>query len=580
MAGKIPRSFIDDLLARVDIVDLVDSYVPLKKSGSSYVARCPFHTEKTPSFVVTRNKQLYHCFGCDAGGNAINFLMDYSHLNFVEAVEDLADFVGVPVPRESANRAIKKDNVTEIFQVLEQVAGFYVQQLRENESAKVAIDYLKSRGLSGEIAREYQIGFAPDGWDTLLKRFNARQLIEAGLAIPKENGSVYDRFRGRVVFPIRDRRSRKGQVLGFGGRVLDDSLPKYLNSPETAVFHKGREVYGLYELLARNSKPERIVVVEGYMDVIALAQFGAACAVATLGTATSKEHLELLFRFSSEIVLCFDGDKAGREATWRAVLSAFPSLRDGRQVKIMQLPLGSDPDTFIRDRGLEEFERSVQSAQALSDYFFARVKQGLSLRNLEGQVNLAKKVTEYWGNLPNGEFQLQMEKQLRSLCNIEGLDLFENHAKLKKQIENKRLVDKQRRDDNSFTPVRVAISLLLQYPDFIEVIEQKEINWQSINLRGADLLKEVVEIILQSPNIKPSQLLEYFRDHEYEKHVKKVVNDHFLISGKEELKEEFSGAVDRLIQQGRDARFAELNANVSDLSAYELQEMLAHTKRR
>lgn len=577
MAGKIPRSFIDDLLARVDIVDLVDSYVPLKKSGSSYVARCPFHTEKTPSFTVTRNKQLYHCFGCGAGGNAISFLMDYSHLNFVEAVEDLADFMGVPVPRESANTAIKKDNVTEVFQVLEQVAGFYVQQLRENESAKVAIDYLKSRGLSGEIAREFQIGFAPDGWDTLLKRFKAPQLIEAGLAIPKEGGSVYDRFRGRVVFPIRDRR---GRVLGFGGRVLDDSLPKYLNSPETAVFHKGREVYGLYELLARNSKPQRIVVVEGYMDVIALAQFGVAYAVATLGTATSKEHLELLFRFSSEIVLCFDGDKAGREATWRAVLSAFPGLRDGRQVKIMQLPLGSDPDTFIRDRGLEEFERSVQSAQALSDYFFERVKQGLSLRNLEGQVNLAKKVTEYWGNLPNGEFQLQMEKELRNLCNIEGLDLFENHAKLKKQIENKRLVEKQRRDDNSFTPVRVAISLLLQYPEFIEVIEQKEINWQSINLRGADLLKEVVEIILQSPNIKPSQLLEYFRDHEYEKHVKKVVNDRFLISGKEELKEEFSGALDRLIQQGRDARFAELNANVSGLSAYELQEMLAHTKRR
>lgn len=577
MAGKIPRSFIDDLLARVDIVDLVDSYVPLKKSGSSYVARCPFHTEKTPSFAVTRNKQLYHCFGCGAGGNAISFLMDYSHLNFVEAVEDLADFVGVPVPRESANRAIKSDNVTEIFQVLEQVAGFYMQQLRENESAKVAIDYLKSRGLSGEVAREFQVGFAPDGWDTLLKRFKAQQLVDAGLAIPKENGSVYDRFRGRVVFPIRDRR---GRVLGFGGRVLDESLPKYLNSPETAVFHKGREVYGLYELLSRNSKPERIVVVEGYMDVIALAQFGLAYAVATLGTATSKEHLELLFRFSSEIVFCFDGDKAGREATWRAVLSAFPSLRDGRQVKIMQLPLGSDPDTFIRDGGLEEFERSVQSAQALSDYFFARVRQGLSLRNLEGQVNLAKKVTEYWGKLPNGEFQLQMEKELRNLCNIEGLDLFENHAKLKKEIENKRLVDRQRRDDNSFTPVRVAISLLLQYPDFIEVIEQKEINWQSINLRGADLLKEVVEIILQSPNIKPSQLLEYFRDHEYEKHVKKVVNDHFLISGKEELKEEFSGAVDRLIQQGRDARFAELNANVGDLSTYELQELLAHTKRR
>jgi len=572
MAGKIPRSFIDDLLVRVDIVDLVDSYVPLKKSGSSYVARCPFHTEKTPSFAVTRNKQLYHCFGCGAGGNAISFLMDYSHLDFIEAVEDLADFVGVAVPRESGNATIKKDNVAEIFQVLEQVAGFYIQQLRENESAKVAIDYLKSRGLSGEVAREFQVGFAPDGWGTLLKQFKAEQLVDAGLAIPKEGGSVYDRFRGRVVFPIRDRR---GRVLGFGGRVLDDSLPKYLNSPETAVFHKGREVYGLYELLARNSKPERIVVVEGYMDVIALAQFGVTYAVATLGTATSKEHLELLFRFSSEIVFCFDGDKAGREATWRAVLSAFPSLRDGRLVKIMQLPLGSDPDTYIRDHGLEEFERSVQSAQALSDYFFERLSRGLNLDDMEGRASLVNKANAYLQALPNGVFQELMLEKLKVLSRIDKLVFFENTATLTKSNH------KQKQEDTKLSPVRIAISLLLQSPGLIEIFEQKEIHWQALGFPGIDLLKKIVEIIELNPDINLPSLIEHFRGQDEEKYIQVMMNHDFFISG-DEINAEFSGAIDRLIDQGKERRLDELIAKerASGLAGHEKQELLTMLAKR
>ena len=568
MAGKIPQSFIDDLLVRVDIVDLIDSYVPLKKSGSSYTARCPFHTEKTPSFAVTRNKQLYHCFGCGAGGNSITFLMDYSHLGFVEAVEDLADFAGVQVPRESGGTPVKKNNATEVFQLLEQAASFYVEQLRDNASAKLAVDYFKSRGLSGEVAREFQLGYAPDRWDALSKRFSTQQLIEAGLAIAKENGSAYDRFRGRVIFPIRDRR---GRVLGFGGRVLDDSLPKYLNSPETSVFHKGREVYGLYELLSKNAKPARIIVVEGYMDVIALTQFGLGYSVATLGTATSKDHLELLFRFTSELVLCFDGDKAGRQASWRAVEAAFPCLRDGRQVKIMQLPAGVDPDTLVREQGLEDFELRISSAQTLSDYFFERLSQGLNLSDMEGRASLINKAKTYLQKLPNGIFQDLMQDKLKSLSKVEKLDFFKNPTTLKT------LSYKQKQADKKLSPVRIVISLLLQYPDFIDVIEEKRIKWTTINLRGVDLLKQVVEIILKSPNIKPSQLLEYFRGQESESHVNKVVNDQFLISGKEALKEEFSGAIDRLIQQGKDSRFNELCAKqkVSGLSTNEQQEMLS-----
>lgn len=563
MAGKIPRSFIDDLLVRVDIVDLIDAYVPLKKAGSSYVARCPFHTEKTPSFAVTRNKQLYHCFGCGVGGNAISFVMDYSHLNFVEAIEDLADFVGVQVPRESGAIPAKKNNVTDVFRVLEQVAGFYVQQLRESEAAKIAVNYLKSRGLSGEIAKEFQLGYAPDSWDALIKQFNLQELIDAGLTVVKDNGSSYDRFRGRVVFPIRDRR---GRVLGFGGRVLDDSRPKYLNSPETVVFHKGREVYGLYELLSKNAKPERIVIVEGYMDVIALAQFGLGYSVATLGTATSKEHMELLFRFTAELVLCFDGDKAGKAASWRAVEAALPCLRDGRQIKIMQLPAGVDPDVSIREHGLADFERRTAVAQTLSDYFFERLSQGLNLGDMEGRASLVSKAKGYLQKLPNGIFQELMQDKLKALARIEKLDFIENPTTLKGHAH--------KQADKKLSPVRIAISLLLQNPDFIDVIEQKNVDWQVNHLAGADLLKQVVEIIIQNPNINQSQLVEHFRGQDAEKYINIMMNHDFLISGKG-LKEEFSGAIDRFLQQRKDSRFAELNAKqqTEGLNECELQEL-------
>ncbi|NOQ16835.1 MAG: DNA primase [Methyloprofundus sp.] len=564
MAGKIPRSFIDDLLVRVDIVDLVDSFVPLKKSGGSYVARCPFHEEKTPSFAVTRSKQLYHCFGCGAGGNAISFLMDYSHLHFVEAVEDLADFVGLVVPRESGGHQPKKNNTAEIFQLLEQAASFYVEQLRDADTAKPAVDYLKARGLSGEVAREFQLGYAPNNW-ILIKRFGKQQLIDAGFPL-SQAGNVYDRFRGRIVFPIRDKR---GRVLGFGGRVLDDSLPKYLNSPETAVFHKNREVYGLYELLAKNAKPERIVVVEGYMDVIALAQFGLGYVVATLGTATSKEHFELLFRFSSEIVLCFDGDKAGRAASWRAVEAALPSLRDGRQVKIMELPDSVDPDDLVRKQGLAGFEQCVIEAQTLSDYFFQRLTQSLNLNDMEGRASLVSKARGYLQKIPNGVFQELMMAKLKELAKVDELDFLEKPATLKN------LRYKQKQEDVKLSPARIAVSLLLQNPSLIEVLEQREINWAHLAMPGMDLLKKLVEIITEHPNINLPRLMECFRGQKEEKYIGIMMNHDFFISG-DELKEEFSGAIDRLISQGEEVRLEELIAKerASGLSDYEQKELL------
>jgi len=572
MAGMIPRSFIDDLLVRVDLVDLVDSYIPLKKSGSNYVARCPFHTEKTPSFSVTRNKQLYHCFGCGAGGNAISFLMDYGHLNFVEAVEDLADFVGVEVPKEAGTVSVKKNNLAEIYQVLEQVAVFYIEQLRNDKAAKVAVDYLKSRGLSGEIAREFQVGYAPMGRGELSKHFNIKTLVDAGLVIANEDGSVYERFRGRVVFPIKDRR---GRVLGFGGRILDDSMPKYLNSPETTVFHKGREVYGLYELLARNSKPDRIVVVEGYMDVIALAQFGLSYSVATLGTATSREHMELLFRFTTEIVLCFDGDKAGRAASWRAVDAVLPTLQDGRQVKIMQLPSGIDPDVLMREQGLEAFESLVSSAQTLSDYFFAHLSRGLNLNDMEGRAGLVKKAKSYLAKLPNGVFQDLMLEKLKSLTRVERLDFFEKSTTIKSREY------KQKQEDTKLSPVRMAISLLLQNPELIEVLEEKELSWRNIELAGVNVLKKIVDIIVKHPNINLPRLLECFRGAEEEKYINIMMNHEFYMTG-EALKDEFSGAIDRLIDHGKEQRLDELIAKerASGLAEQEQKELLSRLAAR
>jgi DNA primase len=574
MAGMIPRPFIDDLLVRVDIVDLIDSCLPLKKSGNNYTARCPFHTEKTPSFAVTRSKQLYHCFGCGAGGNAISFLMDFNHLSFVEAIEDLASFAGIEVPQETSTTTFKKNTASASFKVLEQAANFYVEQLRNNLEAKNAIDYLKNRGLNGEIAQKFHIGFAPNSWDSLGKQFKNQELIDSGLAIAKDSGGSYDRFRGRIVFPIRDRR---GRVVGFGGRVLDDSLPKYLNSPETDVFHKGREVYGLYELLSHNAKPNRILVVEGYMDVIALAQFGLDYAVATLGTATSKDHLELLFRFSSEIILCFDGDKAGQDASWRAVAAAFPILRDGRQIKIMQLPQGVDPDNLIREQGLENFAQKINESQTLSNYFFERLSQGLNLSGIEGRAALISKAKIYLEKLPNGIFQELMQNKLKILSKVDTLNLIKQPEKF-----NNKARHAKEQADSKLSPMRSIISLLLQNPALIEALEKKNITWALINLPGIDLLKKIVEIITSNPNITLPCLLEHFRNTDEEKYIKIMVNHEFFISGFE-IQEEFSDAIDRLIGQGNENRLDQLIAKeresgLNDQQKKELLTMLAGRK--
>ncbi|MGR8934078.1 MAG: DNA primase [Gammaproteobacteria bacterium] len=555
MSGRIPRLFIDDLLLRVDLVDLIDSYLPLKKTGSNFVARCPFHSEKTPSFSVSRDKQLYYCFGCGASGNAISFLMDYNHLDFVEAVEDLASYAGVKVPREqfdASRSAVVQKDLGAVYGVMQQAADFYVQCLLNSPEAKKAADYLQRRGVSAEIAKEFMLGYASAEWQALSKRFAIQSLQDAGLVVTKEGGKNYDRFRGRLMFPIRDKR---GRVIAFGGRVLDDSVPKYLNSPETEVFHKGREVYGLYELLRKQNKPQRIIVVEGYLDVIALHQFGIHYAVATLGTAVSKAHMELLFRFASELVFCFDGDAAGLEAAWRAMDAALPCLKGGRQVRIMLLPQDSDPDTLIREIGVERFVEKIFSAPTLSEYFFNKLSANLNLNVIEGRAALVEKVRPYLDKLPQGVYREMMFARLMEMAQNNVLKDSENVATINRNGYNRtRQVGRQK-----LSPLRTAIGLLLRHPELAERVRQKPIDWKSLELPGIELFGAILRRIWENPRVTVAGLMEGFRGLPEEKQVQALARQEILIpnSGTEL---EFDGALERLLEQGRENKLALLIA--------------------
>ncbi len=433
MAGLIPQSFIDDLLHRVDIIEVVDKRVSLKKSGKNYSACCPFHNEKTPSFSVQPEKQFFYCFGCGAGGNAIGFVMQYDGVDFPQAVETLARDAGLEVPREESKAEARRHSENnKLLDVLDEASRFYQQQLRKHAQKDEAVNYLRGRGLSGEIARDFGLGFAPPGWDNLLSAIGGnteadQALLKAGLIIQKENAKegderkYYDRFRHRIMFPIRDSR---GRTVAFGGRVLGDDKPKYLNSPETPVFHKGSELYGLYEAKKANSKFSRILMVEGYMDVIALAQNGIRNAVATLGTATSDRHMLRLFRQTPEVVYCFDGDEAGRTAAWRALENTLPLMEDGRQVRFLFLPDGADPDDFVRQNGKQAFEEAVAKASPLEDFFFDKLSAGLELETIEGRARLSNLAKPLIRRFPRGIYsQLMLDRLSDTLgMNKESID--------------------------------------------------------------------------------------------------------------------------------------------------------------
>ena len=502
MAGKIPEQFIQDLLARTDLVELIDARVPLKRSGSNFMARCPFHNEKTPSFSVNREKQFYYCFGCGARGTAISFLMDYDRLSFPEAIEMLADSLGLPVPREQGGDAERKaaiESAQSLYSILEQASRFYQQQLKAHADAPRAVDYLRRRGVSGEVARRYGLGFAPAGYQNLPGAWPRATLLSAGLQASSQSGRSHDWFRDRILFPIRDRR---GRVVGFGGRIMGEGAPKYLNSPETDVFHKHREVYGLYELLEAYRRPDCILVVEGYMDVIALAQFDIQNAVATLGTATSSDQVGLLFRYTPMIVFCFDGDTAGRNAAWKALESSLVHLREGRQLRFLMLPEGHDPDSMVREEGADAFRRRVETAQPFSEYFYERLGEGLDLGTIEGRSALVGKAEPSIQKLPPGVFREMIEARLVVLT---------GHEDKTSQFRAGAGTVAPQSMPGRPSALRTFLALLLQNPNLIEHIDSlAAARLRQIDRQGA-LVGEVIEFLESHPHVTAGGVMEGFR---------------------------------------------------------------------
>ncbi|ENB2044305.1 DNA primase [Vibrio alginolyticus] len=581
MAGHIPRSFIDDLLARLDIVDIIDARVKLKKKGKNYGACCPFHNEKTPSFSVSQEKQFYHCFGCGAHGNAIDFLMEFDRLEFVEAIEELASYLGLDVPREQRSGGngsfqsgpqASSSEKRNLYDLMGSIAQFYRNQLKQPAS-KVAIEYLKDRGLSGEIVQKFGIGYVADEWDLVRKNFgqnkeNQDMLVTGGMLIENDKGNRYDRFRGRVMFPIRDRR---GRVIGFGGRVLGDGTPKYLNSPETPIFHKGKELYGLYEVLQAYREPPQILVVEGYMDVVALAQYGVDYSVASLGTSTTGDHLQVLFRQTSTVVCCYDGDRAGREAAWRAMENALPYLTDGRQLKFMFLPDGEDPDSYIRQNGKQAFEQQVFNAMPLSEFMFSSLTQQVDMSTKEGMAKLSTLAVPLIDKVPGGTLRLYLRELLgRRLGLVDERQLQQLISKQGK--EDKR---PQPHKEIKRTPMREVIALLIQNPQYVSMVPDLT-SVRDLPIPGLSLFVDVLDKCQAHPHINTGQLLEHWRNSQNETLLSRLAS--WDIPLDEDNQEEiFLDSLDKIIAQCVEKQIENLQAKARSvgLSAEEKRELLA-----
>ncbi|MFQ5754731.1 MAG: DNA primase [Acidiferrobacterales bacterium] len=546
MAGRIPQAFIDELLTRVDIVDVVDTRVPLAKMGKDFKARCPFHDEKTPSFTVSADKQFYHCFGCGAHGSAIGFLMEYEHMSFPEAVEELAGAVGMPVPKDSRADSERAEAGADLLGALQEADRYYRLQLREHPQAHHAVEYLKRRGLSGEIAARFGLGYAPEGWDNLVRALGhtdaqLQDLLRAGLLAKRESGGYYDRFRNRIMFPIHDYR---GRIVGFGGRVLDQGDPKYLNSPETPLFHKGREMYGLY--LAREAirREQRALVVEGYMDVVALAQFGIDFVVATLGTATTREHVERLFRFTPDVTFCFDGDRAGRQAAWRALENALPALHDGRQISFLFVPEGEDPDSLVRKEGREAFLVRQVQAMPLPEFLFQTLQKRADVSRLDGRARLAELARPIISKLPNGVFRQMM---LERLSTISQLDLGKLSTLMLKTEETEVTRTFARTPTGLKkppSPVRSAVAMLLQNPALAQRVPDPN-EFVGIDAPGVELLRELLVLLQTEPQLNTAAVMERFRQSEYRPHLEKlVVWTHPMLE--HDVEAEFRGLLEQL----------------------------------
>ena len=573
MPGRIPSTFVDDLLSRVDIVEVIDEYVPLAKAGRDHKACCPFHAEKTPSFTVSGAKQFYHCFVCQAHGSAISFLMDYARLGFVEAVEELAGRVGLALPESAGDTPAAPSNAP-LLDLLDRASRFYRRQLRRHPAAARARNYLQSRGVSGEVARTFDLGFAPPGWDNLVRALGGEAseslLALAGLATRRDTGGLYDRLRDRIVFPIADRR---GRVVGFGGRSIGDDLPKYLNSPETPVFHKGRELYGL--ALARAAGSARVLVVEGYMDVVALSQHGIRNSVATLGTAATAEQLRQLFRIWSDVVFCFDGDEAGRRAAWRALETALPLMREGRQAKFMFLPDGEDPDSQVRARGAAPFEQGAGEAVSLGTFLFDELSAQADLRTIDGRARLCELALPLLEKVPPGSFRRLAGRRLQELAGIDSVDLSALSKTAGGAHPSRRPAPSSARARGAaVSPARKAITLLVQHPELAAESGDVE-ELRNSALPGAPLLAELVELLADHPDLTTAAIVERYRGRDSARHLASLAAAHLDL--REGLDREFRDCLRRLVQQSRkrrnDERLKALSAKrVSQLSEEERRE--------
>lgn len=510
MAGLIPQAFLDDILHRTDIVEFIDGYVPLKKRGNSYLACCPFHNEKSPSFNVVAKKQFYHCFGCGASGNAISFAMNYLNQGFTDAVETLATRLGLSVPREGNNE--KNQAAIDLYKLLAKVNDYYQGQLKTK--GKSAVDYLQNRGLSGEIAKRYQLGYAPDGWHNVQQKFTSsvQDLITTGMLIKNDDGKIYDRYRNRVMFPIHD---RHGRIIGFGGRVLDaEQKPKYLNSPETVLFQKNRELYGLHQILSQNRDVDSIIIVEGYMDVIALAQHGVNNAVATLGTATSTYHVQLLAKHTKQLIFCFDGDTAGKQAAWRALESSLPHVETGLDASFIFLPEGHDPDSMIRQEGKEQFLVRLQQAIPLHRLLFETLAKGINLTNPAGKTQLINKAKPLLQKIIEGPYKQLLIDDLSRMTHIDNHRL--NHLLTDKnefKIHEETIIAR--------TPIRIAIALLLQNPEIYPKAAQ-HLDPALLNKTEHQVLIQLIQQINANEQATTASLLELWRESNYFSSINKL----------------------------------------------------------
>jgi DNA primase len=564
--ARIPDAFIDDLLARTDIVELIGTRVPLKRQGREYSARCPFHDERSPSFTVSPTKQFYHCFGCGAHGTAISFLMNYDRLEFLDAVDELAKRAGMEVPRDTQQRNLNPDSVDQ-YAALEAASTFFQRQL--SASAK-ALAYFEKRGVGADIRAQFGLGYAPDGYSALKDALGTDErrmklLERVGLFSKNDRGHVYDKFRDRVMFPIHDRR---GRTIAFGGRVLEkDDGPKYLNSPETALFHKGRELYGLWQVRQANQKIERLIVVEGYMDVIALFQHGIAQAVATLGTATTPDHAELLFRNAADVCFCFDGDRAGRGAAWKALESVLPRMKDGRQAFFLFLPESEDPDSIVRSEGAAGFDARLREATPLSEFFFTEHAREINLATLDGKARLAERTRPMLEKIPDGAFRDLMFARLTELTGVGAV----------RAVPDAPLLDPRRARGPALPQkrslVRTAIALLLQQPALAQTLEPPYL-FSALRQPGIDLLMELIRFCRGRPDASAGVVLEHFAEREEAPALHKLVLQDLLIPA-DQFAHEFTGAIAALNRQTLKQREEELLARgLAALGPEERRELI------